>query len=321
MNPDSHPVVFDTKQERGEVEIAGDRIGYDLYAIDGRTREQREKNEKDGALDGNLIVFIPGHAQRAATAKRLHAAIIARSASKVLWSIDVDPPRNGDPAKAEALIKIIHSKAGQGFFKADLEEQGVEPPFNISIIGWSHGGAEALRAANIAPALFQHVTALCPAGLIERSLRDLIVSFLMETIRIGWRSMRTGFSNSRASLIFGADLLRGVLTDLYRSRSLRRLIHDARWAGKKLVGREFTYEGTVVVLFGESDTVIRWRDVFPECQHPGDIDPILDEYRKRDFPLVRSIKVQVLEGNHMAPETSAPVYIETAFNFLASHKE
>jgi pimeloyl-ACP methyl ester carboxylesterase len=321
LNSDALQLKVEGKWERAHVEVAGERIGYYLYEIDARTAEQRERNARQRSLDGNLIVYIPGHAQRATTAKRLHAELIAQSASKVIWSVDIDPPRNGDPAKAEALVQIIKERTGQGFLGADSKEQVVEPPFGITLIGWSHGGAEALRAANAAPALFQHVAALCPSGLTERSLRELVLSFSRESIRIGWNIVRTSLSESTAGLVFGADLLRGILTDLFRTRSARRLIGDARWAGKKLVGEDYAYDGTVVVLFGESDSVIRWKDVFPDCQHPDDIDQALTEYRKKDFPRVRSVKVQVLEGNHMAPETSAPVYIKTAFHLMLGRKD
>jgi pimeloyl-ACP methyl ester carboxylesterase len=321
LNSDALQLKVDGKWERAHVEVAGERIGYYLYEIDARTTEQRERNARQRSLDGNLIVYIPGHVQRATTAKRLQAALIAQSASKMIWSVDIDPPKNGDPAKAEALIQIIKERTGQAFLRMDTQEQEAEIPFRITLIGWSHGGAEALRAANMAPTLFQHVAALCPAGLVERSLRDLVVSFSRESIRIGWNIVRTSFSDSRAGLIFVMDLFRGLLTDLFRTRSPRRLIHDARWAGKKLVGEDYAYDGTVVVLFGESDSVIRWKDVFPGCQHPHDIDPVLEEYRKRDFPRVRSVKVQVLEGDHMAPERSAPVYIGTMFKLLTSHND
>lgn len=321
LNSDALQLKVEGKWERAHVEVAGERIGYYLYEIDARTAEQRKRNARQRSLDGNLIVYIPGHAQRATTAKRLQAALIKRSESKMIWSIDIDPPRNGDPAKAEALIQIIKERTGLASLRMGSQELGAEAPFGITLIGWSHGGAEALRAANAAPALFQHVAALCPAGLTERTLRELVVSFSRESIRIGWNIVRTSLSESTSGLIFGADLLRGILTDLFRTRSPRRLIRDVRWAGKKLVGEDYVYDGTVVVLFGESDSVIRWKDVFPECQHPDDIDQVLMEYRKRDFPRVRSVKVQVLEGNHMAPEMSAPVYIKTAFDLLAEHKD
>ena len=61
----------------------------------------------------------------------------------------------------------------------------------------------------------------------------------------------------------------------------------------KAIGRDYKYDGKVVILFGENDGVIRWRDVFPACQHPGNIGQFVEEYKKRDFPMVRGLQVQV----------------------------
>jgi len=98
---------LDGKRERDEVKVRGETIGYTLYEADARTESQRIANARDKTLDGNLNVYVPGHGQRATAAKNLTATIVALSSSKVLWAIDIDPPRGGDAARAEALIKII----------------------------------------------------------------------------------------------------------------------------------------------------------------------------------------------------------------------
>ena len=141
------------------------------------------------------------------------------------------------------------------------------------------------------------------------------------TDRLVWRHIfrdawpRFDRSIARA-LTIGCDVLAGLFCDLLRSKSLKRVINDIRWASEKATGKDYGYDGEVVILFGEKDGLIRWRDVFPACQHPGDIETFLEEYKKRYFPMVRGLQVRVLEGSHVAPETHAPLYVETAFDLL-----
>jgi pimeloyl-ACP methyl ester carboxylesterase len=304
------------KQERGEVQVNGETIGYTLCKVDARTEGQRIANARDKALDGNLNVYVPGHGQRAAAARNLIATIVALSSSKVLWAIDIDPPQGGDPARAEALVKIIRRKASEELFGGEGQESAEPPFFRVTIFGWSHGGAETMQAAEKDPALFQQVVGLCPAGLVKRSPYDLVWSFLLECLRILRDALpRLDWTITRV-LAIGYDILAGLFCDLVRSKSLRRVINDVRWACGKVTGKDYEYDGKVVILFGEQDGVIRWRDVFPTCQHPGNIGQFLEEYKKRDFPMALDLQVRVLEGSHIAPETHAPLYVKTAFDLL-----
>ena len=264
---------------------------------------------------------IPGHGQTASAARNLIARIVALSSSKILWAIDIDPPRGGDPARAEALIKIIRKKASEELFGGEGRESAVPPSFRVTIFGWSHGGAETMRAAEKAPDLFQQVVGLCPAGLVERSPYELAGSFLLESLRISWDALLRFDRTIARVLAIGYDFLAGVFRDLLRSKSWRRVINDVRWACEKVTGEDYGYDGIVVILFGGKDGVIRWRDVFPACQHPGSIGPFLEEYKKRDFPMVRGLQVRVLEGSHIAPETRAALYVETAFDLKAAIRE
>jgi len=312
---DTQPGV-DGKTERGEVEVGGQTIGYTLHEVDARSESQRTANARDKTLAGNLNVYVPGHGQTVTAARNLIARIIALSSSKVLWAIDIDPPRGGDAARAEALIEIIKKKASQGLFGSEGQEAAEPPFFRVTIFGWSHGGAEAMRAAAKAPALFQQVVGLCPAGLTKRSPYELAWSFVLECWRIFWDALPRFDRTIARALAMGYDFLAGVSRDLLRSKSLRRVINDIRWACGKVTGEDYEYDGMVVILFGEDDGVIRWRDAFPACQHPGNIGPFLEEYKKRDFPIARGLQVRVLEGSHVAPETHAPLYVKTAFDLL-----
>jgi hypothetical protein len=237
MRKDSH-TQLNEKQERGEVKLRGEKIGYTLYEVDARPESQRTANARDKTLDGNLNVYVPGHGQRVTAARNLIARIMSLSSSKVLWAIDVDPPRGGDLARAEALIKIVRKKASQELFGGEGQESAESPFFRATIFGWSHGGAEALRAAAKAPGLFQQVVGLCPAGLVERSPSELVWSFTLECWRIFWDALPRLDRGIARVLAMGYDMLAGLFCDLLRSRSLRRVINDIRWACEKVTGQD-----------------------------------------------------------------------------------
>jgi len=308
---------FDGKWERGVVRVDGETVGYTLYEIDARTEDQQTSNATNRRLDGNLNVYIPGHGQRSTAAKNVMATIVALSPSRILWSIDIDPPKGGDPTRAEALIKVIKSKASERILGNKHQELTESLFFKVSIFGWSHGAAEAMQAAEKDTDLFQHVVGLSPAGLIERLPYELAWSFIIEGLRIFWDALlRLDWWTLVRVLAVGYDILAGIICDFLRSKSLQRVIDDIKWASRKVTGKDYDYSGKVVILFGERDTVVRWQDVFPECQDPSDLGQFLEEYKEHNFPIADKLQVRVLAGNHMASETKAPLYIRTAFDLL-----
>jgi pimeloyl-ACP methyl ester carboxylesterase len=287
------------RSARGSVEVGWTKIPYELYGLDARAGHDRDPK-------GNIIVILPGHGQTAAYPKRMATAAAIWSKSKIVWSIDVTPPAGGDPIKAKAVVRIVEQEIEKLY-------PGIERSPAVTLIGWSHGGAEALRAALEAPDLFPHVVGLCPAGMLDRGFLNLLLGFTLEVARILWAGLRVlDWGYIQDLLGAGVDLLTGLGRDLFRSRSPRRLVTDIHWASRKVPGGTYDYPGEVIIFFGAQDTVIRWQDVFPECSRPDEIDAALDNYRQRDFPRVGRLEVRVIEGNHFAPETEAFEFIRPA---------
>jgi hypothetical protein len=141
-------------------------------------------------------------------------------------------------------------------------------------------------------------------------------SFILEGLRVFWDALLRLDCTVVRVLAIGYDILAGVVCDALRTKSLRRVIDDMCWASRKVTGKNYKYDGTVVILFGRQDTVIRWQDVFPECHDPSNIGQFLEEYRRHNFSMVRRLEVRILEGNHIAPEINALLYINTAFDLL-----
>jgi len=299
--------------ERGAVEVDGEVVGYTLCEVGEAHDGPRAAGPGHGASGGMLNVYVPGHGQSAVAASSLLAAIVILSRSQVVWAIDVDPPRGGDPARAAALVKIIRQRAGEVFGNGDRPAEWLP---QVTMFGWSHGAIEAMLAAERAPDLIPRVVCLCPAGLVEHAPAELVACFVKECLCICWNSLlRSHWTISRIVAV-GCNLLLGIVRDSLRSRSLRRAIHDVRWGAQKVVGEDYSYDGTVVLVFGTDDGVIRWRDVFPACQDPGDVGRSLEEYRAHNFPKVQRLGVQVLDGSHMAPEVDSAVFVRTALDLL-----
>jgi hypothetical protein len=191
-----------------------------------------------------------------------------------------------------------------------------------TLIGWSHGGSEALRAAEFAPDLFPQFLGLCPTGLVDRQPLELLHSFFLEATHILWASVRRrDWACLKDTLRVGWNAGAGLVRDLWRSKSPRRLIEDIGWATRKVSSKHFGYSGEVVLLFGTLDTVVRWHDAFPECDRPGNIPTSLVRYQEKNFPLAQRIEVQVVEGSHVAPETDAPSFLKTGLGLLGQLDE
>jgi YD repeat-containing protein len=302
----------------GAVEVDGQRVAYEWFEADLRTEHQRRADAIAGHLAGDPAVVLPGHGQTVASPRKLTAAAAALSGGGVAWCIDILTPAGGDPVKARALSPIMRVRIA-ALFPADRPESAPgRQPARATLIGWSHGGGEALRSAGCDSALFPRVAALCPAGLIERRPRGLLLGFLFEVSRIVWRALvrrdRVGLQDG---FRVGFDILRGMGRDLYRSRLPRAVLDDIRWASRKVPGPEFDYGGAVALVFARDDTVIRWQAVFPGCSTPEEIPAQLDAYGRTDFPRAARLRVAVLEGDHLSPERAAEEVARVAFALLA----
>jgi hypothetical protein len=299
------------------IEVDGQRVAYEWVEVDVRTEEQRRRDALAGHPAGDPAVVIAGHGETIASPANLTRAAAAHSAAGIAWCIDVLPPRSGDPLKARALSPIVRERLAK--LRESWSGSGSEAaqPSQATLIGWSHGGGEALRSASFDPALFPRVAGLCPAGLVERRPRELLASFLHEVLHIVGSALgRRDGAGLRDALRVGFDILFGILRDLVRSRSVRRVVEDIRWAGRKVPGPGFDYPGDVALVFARGDSVIRWQDVFPACSGPEEIPPKIENYRHSDFPLAAHLRVAVLEGDHLSPEHDGARYAREAFTLL-----
>jgi hypothetical protein len=303
--------------EQGAVEVDGQRVPYEWLEVDVRAEEQRQADAAAGHLAGDPAVVLPGHGQTVASPVKLTEAAAALSAGGVAWCIHIFTPAGGDPVKAKALGLIVRARVTALFQAVPPPSPSPAQPARATLIGWSHGGGEALRSAEHDPALFPRVAGLCPAGLVERRPLKLLTGFLSEVMHIVWTALaRRDGPGLWDGFRVGFDILRGMARDLIRSRSLQRVLDDIRWASRKVPGPGFAYGGDVALVFARSDTVIRWQAVFPACAAPEEIPAHLDEYRRADFPAAAQLQVTVLKGDHLSPESAASEYVRAAFSMI-----
>jgi pimeloyl-ACP methyl ester carboxylesterase len=305
------------RQERGSVEVGGERVQFELRMVDARSEAQRSRDAKAGRPAGHVLVLVPGHGQTVGGPQNLLAAAAHLSRSGIACCIDPVPARGGDRAEAEAIAAIARAQIDCLFPPAPGR-----PPVQATAVGWSHGGGEALRAANRDPDLFAQYLGLCPAGLVERRPAELVCTFVLEALRVLGRSLARGDGHCIAvTLRLSADLVRGLVRDLVRSRSLRRVVADVRWACRRVPGPTFGYTGEVVLLWGEGDGVVRWRDAFPECDCCPEIEAALPSFTRDNFPLASRVEVVVLPGDHLLPEVDPSSVLRAGLGLLGQLRE
>jgi len=309
-------IAFLQKRIRGEVAVRGEMVTYTLCEFDGRSEKQREENARQQALDGDLNVYLPGHGQPPDAARNLLETIVSLSRSKVLWSLSIDAATGGDTARAKALVEVIERRIRQKLLVEADQGSEKSSSLGVRLFGWSHGALVALLAAEENSCLFPRVVCFCPAGLVERSSGEIILSYLLGSTVSFWKALLRRDGTATRLLERGRNVRASAARDLSRSRSLRSVTDGVQWASRKVVGEGYEYTGQVVLLFGRDDTVIRWRDVFPSCEDPSKVDQLLAEYRRNDFPGVSVLRVSILNGDHAAPEMQAELYVRAAFDLL-----
>jgi len=256
------------------------------------------------------MVVVPGHGQSIHGPKKLVATAAQLSRSKLAWCIDPVPAKGGDRIDAQVIAGVVRDRISMAFPAKD-------EPTAATLIGWSHGGSEALHAAEHDADLFPQFLGLCPTGFVDRRQRELLASFFLEATRILCASARRrDWTCLKDTLRLGWNAGAGLVRDLWRGRSARWLVEDLGWAARKVTRGPMGYSGEVVLLFAAQDTVVRWHDLFPECERAQSIARSLADYQKKAFPRARRVEVQVIEGTHVAPEIDAPTFLQIGLGLL-----
>jgi pimeloyl-ACP methyl ester carboxylesterase len=296
------------KPNRGKIYANGNGVEFS-YSL-----QKCKHNHTYDSICKDLLIYLPGHGHGPLDARKLVETLKKSWPADYILALDIDPPLGGDPEKAKALLPIIYEC---------LKNKSIEAvdELSITLFGWSHGGSEALQAAQRYPEKVTSVFAVCPAGLINYSAPILFLKFLWESALIEFRRIKSGNFDSAVSMfILGSKIACHVFVDalrnLSRNSSINRVMDDIRWAGIKVVGANYTFTGNVIIILGENDTIFRWNKVFSKWHTKEDIDKYSSEYKVENLPLTRLFKILLLPGDHGSPETEADLYVESALNTI-----
>ncbi len=238
-DPDTHSLklTFNSETIRG-----------DYLLIDARTPGQKTRNLREGKLDGSVIVFFHGHAQRPGDGYNFSSQLALKSRSGVViipvcdTPFGENPAWRGDNGKDVLLMTMVrHILHGMhievdGFRPITTSEVLVNGnmedvpagknqrviPARISAIGWSHGSLLARRFASNYQDSVIDLAQVSPAGYLEwgnsscTASSCLMASFLWESMRISTESFK-GYAGAVFDSGFG--VIKGMTGDTARSCS------------------------------------------------------------------------------------------------------
>lgn len=303
--------VSQNRVARNYIELDGEIIGYHIWEVDLRTQKQNGRSKQQKSLDGPLNIFLPGHGLMADSAKNLIHNIAAKSSSKIVWSIDVDPNNQGDEGKAGVVLKVIQNKY------PELINLHTKIDHGIIVYGWSHGGSEALLLGELDSNIIKGVVCLTPTGLVDRNPYALVGDFIFEGLEIFGTRLIKKRNTVKRVLEIGANIVEGIWRNLITLKSIRKVIMDLFNSSKKVSGVNYRYEGNLIILFSVNDSVVKWRDCFPGITLPLD-NKSIREFQKQNFPFIKNLDICVIAGDHISPETEPNEFIDRSMIFLTS---
>ncbi|MCX7679987.1 MAG: hypothetical protein N2316_12340 [Spirochaetes bacterium] len=327
--------------ESGSLHIGfnGDRIKAFYKFFDARSESEKKENKAIGKLSGSAIVFYHGHAQRPDSAEEFTTHLVRNSRSGILivpvcdTPFGVDSAWRGDAGKDIILMEIVRTifkKHGIGIANYSIPQSptvtiegngfknNCDYHTSIMAIGYSHGAILARRAASKFPALIEHLIQICPAGYVKWGENSclgsskLLGSFLWESMRISNGYLR-GYGRTVTHASVG--MVRGLSGDCFRSfgsciwgtflpfKIFRPLldIHDCTLY---LDDSNFPVGNlkSITVIFGESDSLFRYRDIgisTPTTLQIREIENFFTTYYPSAVKNGTRLSLHVLPGNHI----------------------
>ena len=262
-----------------EILVNGEPVGYFLRKLSqdvaGTVQERR------------ILIFFPGHGQRVQDDNALIRKLSRLSGFDEVWALDLNPLASGDPMKAKVVPLIV------------CKHLGNETPFRLTLMGWSHGAAEALLTAENDPGRVEKVIAMCPAGFLNISLPMIIARFTLECVYIFLRSFRSGKVLDVLGL--GLSITMGMVKDLFKSGSIRTFLGDIRWAGRRVVGEDYTYDGKVTIILGRKDSLMRPKRILRGYKRGQTGEYTNPVFKQMCFPRARELRVFVTNSDHAGP--------------------
>ncbi|MBF0103657.1 MAG: hypothetical protein HQK77_22385 [Desulfobacterales bacterium] len=288
--------------ERLHIHFNGEPIIGHCLIWDMRSETQRHENKIHQHLDGDIVVFFHGHAQRANDGSHFTKTLCQKSKSRILILPLVYTPFGkeekwrGDAGKMIILMAIVR----YGLKKMGLRVEGFEPvsdlpvyingiqvvnednpeciPAKLMVVGWSHGAALARLFAHHYSKSVSYIVQMSPSGFESwgsPQLRGayLFIGFIIEVILISLTMFKGSF---KPALGAGFAILKGTAGDFIGSL-YSNFFGNFHW-GKffrsylDMDQCAITYDDDsapvpqlkhIVVLYGKNDTLFEPEKAFP----------------------------------------------------------
>lgn len=324
--------------------------------IDARSEAEKNADMEKGRLNGSVLVFLTGHAQRPADAFKFTNDLALKSRSGIVVVPVCDTPYGkeksirGDQGKTIVLMEMIrHILSAQGIKldgyhpishlpvhinkgKTEIDEGTITG--NLTVIGWSHGCLLSRRLASAYPETIVGLGQTCPAGYKKWKLGvfSLTGTFTIESLRISSMLfskkapdvMRAGFGITKG---LAGDSFRGIASGILHIKPARMFRSFRDIKDCTLYGREENIPvkdiQNLVVIFAKKDSVMKARQTgVTSIKAPDEKE--IRRFWETHYPEFtetnKNLTLKFLKGNHLAPIAYYDLYTSTILKHLGENK-
>jgi len=310
--------------------------GYFLL-IDARTNEEKSQNMQKLALDGSVIVFLQGHAQRPDDAYKFTSQLAINSKSGIVvvpvcdTPYGTDPALRGDNGKMKILMELIryalkYCNIDIANYSPDsiIKINGNQVPYDknkilttLTAVGWSHGALLARKISSKYGSI-KNLVQICPAGYIDWSKYGcmsnccVVSAFYWESLRISTGIFK---GNGNDILSAGWGITKGITGDSCRSCStcinsnynifvLFRGYKDLSDVTDYETGNNYPIHNvsSITVIFGEDDSLFNANKILNSKNSVN--AEIMEKFFLTYYPEAgknTKLHLFILPGNHLGP--------------------
>lgn len=337
------------------IQFNGETIKGFYCIFDARTDEEKSANLKNQKLNGSVIVFIQGHAQRPDDAYAFTSQLALKSKSGIVVVPVCDTPYGknpllrGDNGKDIILFAMIqHALLYLNINIQDDEIQNIPITINeiksiqsntqnaisanLTVIGWSHGALIARRLSSKYTAI-KNLVQICPAGFSQWPDNTCLASCCVFSA-FNWEGLRIAtdiFKGHATDVVSsGWGITKGIVGDTYRSCGscingnlhvckMFRPYKDITDVTITATDKSFpaNHVNAIVVIFGKDDSLFNANKIIG---YNGNLTPKLaEQFWMRYYPeaIKHNVRLNlfVLPGKHIAPVIYPDIYAYHALQY------
>ncbi len=329
-----------------DIEFNGETLKGYFLIIDSRTNEEKSLHLKNKSIDGTVIVFFQGHAQRPDDVSTFTSKLALESKSGIVIVPVCDTPfgkkeeLHGDKGKIVILMEMI--RYALSFCSMDVKNYSLHDmpvtinnktipidesttKVQISAVGWSHGAILARMMAGTYDSI-KNLVQICPAGFKPWSKNQCVASccvlssFNWESIRISTEIFK---GNGKAVFSAGWGITKGITGDtirscnscIYGNFNILKVFRPYKDIADVTRSERYPVKNlsNIVVIFGEDDSLFDPRDIVGKHYTSPEITDLFFKTFYPEAVGISKLHLFILPGKHIAP---AIFYTEYALHTL-----